>query len=501
MTLVVASTPLATILGRPAQARYNGRTPARQARFRMVATLPDYDEFARRYRLSESAFDTSVLPLPANSRDVPLPLPMRVEMFWRREHYSAFVPMNLFQSRQVAGRFDRPAFSDCLAALMQRHEALRTRLDLRNSVPSQIVQPGGVPPVEVVDLSGTPAADRQDRAATLLAEFIESPLNLMSGPTFRVLVLTAGNDCFVLGILLHHYFGDARSMEIVTTELLTLYAAAIHGVAASLPPVLMQYTDYAIWQRKLAITKGPEYIRNLRTQLQLGGSRSDVTEVTVDRGNNAGTAFNIDAQLVAGLNHIARSLNASAFPLLLAAHQVALARWTGRNDALIAVPFAARTRTEFASSVGYMINAMPIGPGSGDAGDLAGRVRHIRKAILNALLWQDISYELLEQCVCEHPPLCRTMFNFIPMRTPGGTQLVNGLTVTDFLPLLLLEKVANRKQVRVVSDFVFYLREAPQGLACDLLYNGDRYTSSDMQDYGGCFITALGDIVSRSVAG
>jgi hypothetical protein len=429
---------------------------------------------------------------------------MRVELFWQRQQYRADVPMNLFIVRRIAGSPDLAALRDSLDALMQRHEALRTRLALMDGVPVQLIQPRGAPLLETVDLSALPVAERDQRQAALTSEFIQQPLDLVSGPTFRIFIITGVGADFLLGLVLHHYFGDARSMEIITTELLTLYAATINGNSPSLAPVPAQYVDYALWQRNLATRRGPEYIDNLRAQLSAvaappalpAGHVAD----TGDSGSNGGACFEIDAALAAALARMAQASNTSAFPALLAAHQMALAQWTGQMDAVTAVPFAARTRQEFSNTVGYLINAMPIPSVHGNSADVQGRIRQIRRSIVNALLWQDVSYELLEPCVCAHPPLCRTMFNYIPMRILGGTQNVDGLSVTDYLPPTLPGLLADREQVRVMPDFVFYLRDLPNRLACDLLYNNARYTRDDMAAYSVCFTSALAAIVNQAAS-
>ena len=46
-----------------------------------------------------------------------------------------------------------------------------------------------------------------------------------------------------------HTVLDGSSMAVLYKELGTLYQAFISGQANPLPPLLVQYADYAIWQR------------------------------------------------------------------------------------------------------------------------------------------------------------------------------------------------------------------------------------------------------------
>lgn len=453
----------------------------------------DQAQFAARFRLGAAAGDTAPLPLRPELRSGPLPLPMRVELFWQRQQYRADVPMHLHTLRCIEGQPDLGAIEDSVAALMQRHESLRTRLALCDGVPCQQIHPRVPLPVEQVDLRALPPGAVATQAAAAAAEFITRPLDLLSGPTCRVLVMRPDDGHFILGLVLHHYFGDARSMELLTSELLQLYACALRRVALSLPAVAHQYADYAAWQRQLALARSAEYIANLRRQLRVGeadapaASRGAYLAGGADAGRSGGLSIRVGGALASQVNSRARSLDLSPAPLLLAAHQDAVRRWSGRVHAATAVPFAARTRAEFARTAGYLINAMPVPAPDAEATDLAARAGRIRRSMLNALLWQDLSYELLEDCVCAVPPLCHTMFNFIPLHVSGGPQEIGGLRVSEWQPQDLTARIAGRSQVRVMEDFVCYLRELPGDFACDLLYNADRFQEADLREYADCY--------------
>src|SRR5690606_18539666 len=49
---------------------------------------------------------------------------------------------------------------------------------------------------------------------------------------------------------LHHIVGDAWSIGLLVRELGALYDACLAGRTDPLPPLAVQYVDYAVWQRR-----------------------------------------------------------------------------------------------------------------------------------------------------------------------------------------------------------------------------------------------------------
>jgi condensation domain-containing protein len=52
----------------------------------------------------------------------------------------------------------------------------------------------------------------------------------------------------VIVCAMHHIVSDGWSMSVLIKELVELYAAGAAGRPSALPPVPLQYTDYAAWQ-------------------------------------------------------------------------------------------------------------------------------------------------------------------------------------------------------------------------------------------------------------
>ncbi|MEU7874957.1 condensation domain-containing protein, partial [Dactylosporangium sp. NPDC049140] len=182
-------------------------------------------------------------PITAVDRDQPLPLSFAQQRLWFLDRLQPGsleynVPMRLPFGRDLAVDTLRHA----LGALVERHEVLRTRLvTADDGTPHQVVDPPAPFDLPIVDLSGEP--DPAAAAEAWLAADGRAPFDLAAGPLFRATLVRTGPDEQILAIAKHHAVSDEWSAGILRRELAALYAGE------DLPPLPIQYADFAAWQR------------------------------------------------------------------------------------------------------------------------------------------------------------------------------------------------------------------------------------------------------------
>src|SRR5262249_26188459 len=86
--------------------------------------------------------------------------------------------------------------------------------------------------------------------AAELAQEASAPFDLEHGPLIRGRLLRVSDQEHVLLVTMHHIVSDGWSMGILTKELSALYRAYKLGQSDPLPPLPVQYADYAAWQRQ-----------------------------------------------------------------------------------------------------------------------------------------------------------------------------------------------------------------------------------------------------------
>ncbi|MFV2116803.1 amino acid adenylation domain-containing protein, partial [Micromonospora sp. LOL_025] len=137
---------------------------------------------------------------------------------------------------ELAGWLDHDALRAALDALVDRHEALRTRLVPAGSDAHQHVDPPGTGfTLHTHDLTGAP--DAAARLARLQDEEFTAPFDLTEGPLIRGRLVTLAPDRHVLLVTMHHVVSDGWSIGVLTRELGVLYAAHHHGRPDPLPPL------------------------------------------------------------------------------------------------------------------------------------------------------------------------------------------------------------------------------------------------------------------------
>ncbi|HYR26500.1 MAG TPA: condensation domain-containing protein, partial [Aquabacterium sp.] len=249
------------------------------------------------------------------------------------------------------------------------------------------------------------------------------------------------DDEHVLLIVMHHIVSDGWSRAIFSRELSLAYAALLHGKQPDWPPLPIQYSDYAVWQRKWlsgAVLEGQlGYWRN-----QLAGLST--LEVPTDRPRPAQFSyrgevepFDLPAELTAALKALARKHNATLYMVLLAAFQVLLMRYSGQEDIAVGTPVAGRNRPELEGLIGFFVNTLVMRGdlgGNPGFGELLARTRHYA---LDAYAHQDLPFEkLVEELNPERDmsrnPLFQVMFAL--QNTPEGDLHLAGLH-SERLPL------------------------------------------------------------------
>src|SRR5207249_4484944 len=107
-----------------------------------------------------------------------------------------------------------------------------------------------------LDRSARTAAEREAALTALAGDDLRRPFDLEHGPLLRATLVRLGTNDHALLLAMHHIVVDRWSRHILLSELDELYAAQLDGRSAVLPPLPIEYADWAVWQRELATT-GP----------------------------------------------------------------------------------------------------------------------------------------------------------------------------------------------------------------------------------------------------
>src|SRR6266704_6647626 len=303
---------------------------------------------------------SSVPPVVPVPRDGRLPLSFAQQRLWflaqlepGSTEYNVPVPVGM-------GAVDAAALGAALDAVTARHEVLRTRLAAgADGVPFQLIDPPSRFRLPVADVSG--AADPV-AAGVLVAADAAAPFDLAAGPVIRACLARITGDEHVLVLSVHHVVSDERSGQILRRELAALYQAARSGEPDPLPPLGVQYADFAVWQRAWLtgqVLDGQlDYWRGQLAGLPVLELPADRPRPPVRSTAGALAHFTVPAEVTAGLREVAQQGGASMFMTVLAAYMVLLGRYTGMDDVVAGTPVANRDRAETEDLIGFFLNTL-----------------------------------------------------------------------------------------------------------------------------------------------
>ncbi|WP_080422208.1 non-ribosomal peptide synthetase [Burkholderia ubonensis] len=145
---------------------------------------------------------------------------------------------------RLDGDVDPERFRAALAALVRRHEALRSAFVTRGqSEPRQVVFVDATVPLIVEDWRGRPADARAEALERFAAEQRRQGFRLNRPPLMRIALIRDEDARWTLVWTHHHVIIDGWSLPLVLKDFLALYADAAHAA----PPAAARFADYVDW--------------------------------------------------------------------------------------------------------------------------------------------------------------------------------------------------------------------------------------------------------------
>lgn len=143
--------------------------------------------------LAQAGLDLAAPAIPRRAAGGAAPLSPAQERLWFLDRLQPGNPAyNIAVAVALRGPLDLPRLAGAFAAIVRRHEALRTAIVVADGQPVQRVLAPRPPELPLVDLAALPPAARRRTAAALPARAALAPMPLAAGPLLRLLLLRLG---------------------------------------------------------------------------------------------------------------------------------------------------------------------------------------------------------------------------------------------------------------------------------------------------------------------
>ena len=434
-------------------------------------------------------------PITLVNRDKFLPLSFAQQRLWFLEQLeSQSATYNLPIAFHLEGQLHQQALEHSFQTLIWRHESLRTTFPTQNGTP--FVQISDKPfRLAILDLRTLPLVEQELAVQRLLKEEVNCPFNLEIGPLFRVLLFQLGTTSHILLINIHHIISDGWSLGVFAREFGLIYKATLKGQLSPLPPLPIQYVDFAHWQRQWLTGEvldkqlkcWKQQLAQVPTLLNLP---TDYPRPPRQRFYGASLSVSLSTELTDQLKQLSQQMGTTLFMTLWSAFAILLSRYSGQTDIVIGSPIANRNHTQTESLIGFFVNTLVLRLDLSKNPRFHEMLGQARRVALEAYNHQDIPFEQLVEALqperhLSHSPLFQVMFVLQNTEQPD-LELV-GLSLT---PLALETATAQ-------FDLTLELTETTAGLTGRLEYNTDLFERTTIERLSGHLQTLLMGIVDN----
>jgi amino acid adenylation domain-containing protein len=257
---------------------------------------------------------------------------------------------------RLRGDLDVTALRSALAAVVARHEALRTAIVDREGGLLQVVTREVRVELPLIEAEGNDDEERLAAARALVEQQVRTPFTLTNTPMWRAALIRVAPDDHLFLLDLPRMVCDAWSQDVLTRELAELYRSAHDGGAAQLPELPVQYPDYAAWQRDRLdngeLDKLVAYWRGKLAGVEVLEFPTDRPRTDTRTFTGGDATFAVGSAALQRARELAREEGASPFDVFVAAFFTLLHRYSGLDDLVIGSPDANRRHESLSSVVG-----------------------------------------------------------------------------------------------------------------------------------------------------
>ena len=290
---------------------------------------------------------------------------------------------------QLYGMLDDKQLNKAFKQLIERHESLRTSFASESGKSVQRIHAIEDITFEVEYLTRAKKTDAI--VEELITEFM-IPFTLENAPLIRVQVVQFNSQEHVLMLDMHHLISDGLSMERLTEEFIAFYSGE------SLPPLSIQYKDYAVWQHT-QLTEGhwnkqeEFWLTTLQGELPVLQLATDFLRPSVQQFDGERVSATVDGSLLKSLKQFATQQGCTLYMLLLSAYYILLYKYTDQNDVIVGTPVAGRSHSSLQPLIGMFVNTLPLRQYPSGEKSVISFVEEVKQHVLQAFQYEQYPLE------------------------------------------------------------------------------------------------------------
>jgi amino acid adenylation domain-containing protein len=331
----------------------------------------------------------------------------------------------------LQGPLHRERLETNFKKLIDRHESLRTSFEIAGGEIVQRIHRTMDFQMEYYTVgSGDGEQDRQPSSTgvhRIVTDFVR-PFDLSEAPLLRVgLILTDEKQhSYILRVDMHHIISDGVSAGLYIRDFLSVNADR------ELPPLRLQYKDYAQWQnndeQQQAIKRQEAYwLKELAGELPVLNLPTDYPRPAVLSSEGDSYDFVIGKELTGALHELARQEKVTFYMVMAAIYNVMLAKITGQEDIITGTVANGRQHTDLERVIGMFVNTVVLRNFPKKEETFSQFLKCVKQRTLEAFDNQDCQFEDLVEKVVKNRdlgrnPLFDVLFELIDSTSNPGIE-------------------------------------------------------------------------------
>jgi amino acid adenylation domain-containing protein len=292
---------------------------------------------------------------------------------------------NMPELYKLDGEIEINRIEDAVKMVIDKHESLRTTFKVIRGEPVQIIHDCSEFKVKQINISKS--------INEYFVDAFITPFNLNTGPLFRIELVNANNEWYLL-MDMHHIITDGSSQKIFIEDFISAYS---NKRIDDLP---LQYKDFAEWQYENSKTESHNQQKNYWLNRFAGEIPCLNLPIDYPRHSaisNTGSKFSmcIDSTHNQVIKSITRKNKTTTFSFLLASFNILFAKLCCQNDIVIGAPVFRRPDPRLNNVIGLFLNTICFKNTVSFDKTFQDFLQEVNKNVLDSLDNQDFQYEEL----------------------------------------------------------------------------------------------------------
>ncbi|GAA0555669.1 amino acid adenylation domain-containing protein [Chitinophaga japonensis] len=343
---------------------------------------------------------TTIIPLPARAYYDVTPAQRRLWIYDKTSGQQHLY--NIVHAVTLEGDIRPAALEQALAALMARHEILRTTFLNVGGEPRQRIHPAGKITTPFTYLDRQQHLQLYGGVPSIIHAEQQRRFDLETGPLFFATLVEMAEDRYCLIFNWHHIIADGWTQDVLLNDLLRLYRASRDQQEQALNPLRFQYRDYAEWANKQLEGKRLEdleryWISRFAKPFVPATFPAERERNAIRAGQGASRDFLLDKEITDQLHALTQLSATTSFMVLHAIVNILLYRYTGNPDIVTGTPFSGRANPELQDQAGLYVNLLPLRMTIAEEDSFLAVLGSTRECIIGAHQHQDYPIDMLVQ--------------------------------------------------------------------------------------------------------